>query len=128
MPSLIYAQEGCSLGSLKGGYGFSITGQNLAANVSYALIGRFVADGSGKFTGLALQNVSGKVSKPPFHGTYTIDPDCTGAATIALGDDTAHLYFVLTQNGTQLYIVDSDEQVIETGTATKQSVKPGLKQ
>ena len=80
-------RQDCSLQSLKGCFGFTITGALIPPNVF-----------TGPLTGIALTNFDGHGSLtqvdtvsvngfPPIigrsaQGTYTVNPDCTGSATI----------------------------------------------
>lgn len=114
------AQE-CSLGSLAGAYGFTLAGTNVGLGVQFAIGGRFTADGEGKFHGNGTESVSGQVFRTSFTGTYEIDAECTGSATLTFeGGDNAHLDFVLVSSGDEVMLIDSDSGTVETGVAKKQ--------
>ncbi len=115
------AQEECSNRSLKGGYGFSVTGTNVELNVQFAITGRFLADGEGHFTGKATQSVAGNVDHTTFQGAYVVNSDCSGTALFQFQSGVnATLDFVLVRHGTEIYIMDADNGTIETGSAKKQ--------
>jgi hypothetical protein len=115
------AQDQCSSQTLKGGYGFSVTGTNTELNVQFAIMGRFLADGAGHFTGKATQSVAGHVDHTTFQGAYIVNADCSGTALFQFQSGvSATLDFVLAKEGTEVYIMDADNGTIETGTAKKQ--------
>jgi hypothetical protein len=118
------AKDKCSNNDLRGSFGFTLTGNNIAAGVQYALTGRFVADGNGHFTGGATQSVSGAIGRFKFQGAYSVTPDCSGTAVLDFGDGgaTANLDFVLANDGKDVFIIDSNNGTVETGIAKKQFV------
>jgi hypothetical protein len=121
-----YAQDGptCSTASLKGSFGFTISGTNNFFG-QFAFSGRFAADGRGNITsGTGTESVAGDVvSGVPFIGSYTINADCTGKAIITFvrsdNQQQAGLNFTLVNNGKGIMFMSSDQQTIETGTAQK---------
>ena len=129
-----YAQDddapSCSTNSLKGAFGFQITGTNNFFG-PFAFSGRFAADGKGNITsGTGTESVAGDVvSGVPFIGTYTINADCTGKAVIVFvrsdNQQQAGLNFTLVNDGQGLFFMSSDQQTIETGIAQKIFVKKG---
>ena len=118
----------CSNHSLKGAFGFQITGTNNFFG-PFAFSGRFAADGNGNITsGTGTESVAGDVvSGVPFIGTYTINADCTGKAVITFvrsdNQQQAGLNFTLVDDGHGILFMSSDQQTIETGTAQKISGK-----
>jgi hypothetical protein len=115
------AQDECSNKSLKGGYGFNVSGTNVGLNVQFAITGRFLPDGNGHFTGKATQSVAGHVDHTTFDGTYTVNSDCSGTAVFQFQSGIkATLDFILVKNATEIYIIDADNGTIETGSAKKQ--------
>lgn len=121
-----YAQDEptCSIASLKGSFGFTISGTNNFFG-QFAFSGRFAADGRGNITsGTGTESVAGDVvSGVPFIGSYTINADCTGKAIITFvrsdNQQQAGLNFTLVNNGKGIMFMSSDQQTIETGTAQK---------
>lgn len=118
----------CNLSSLKGSFGFQISGNNNFFG-PFAFSGRFTADGKGNLTsGTGTESVAGDVvSGVPFIGTYTINADCTGSAIVTFirsdNQQQAGLDFTLVNDGKGLLFMSSDEQTTETGTAQKVFVK-----
>jgi len=114
----------CSNASLKGSFGFTISGNNNFFG-PFAFSGRFAADGKGNITsGSGTESIAGDVvSGVPFIGTYTISPDCTGHAIITFvrsdNQQQAGLDFTMVNDGKGIMFMSSDEQTTETGTAQK---------
>lgn len=114
------AQNKCSAKSLHGSYGFTVTGTNVAANVQFAVTGKFAADGNGHFTGAGIQSVAGKIEKVPFNGSYTIGADCLGGAEFVFGSGArSNLAFILVDDGAEVLIMAGDQGTVETGVAKK---------
>lgn len=118
----------CSNNNLSGGYGFTITGTTTNLN-QYSLVGRFVSDGKGSVTGTTVQAVNGSISRPAFTGTYTVNSDCTGTASLTFDyGGTAPLEFVIVDDGKTVTIIVAGENGSggqnEVGTATRQFTKP----
>jgi len=126
LSAVAYAQNepACSNASLKGSFGFTISGTNNFFG-PFAFSGRFASDGRGNITsGSGTESVAGDVvSGVPFIGTYTINADCTGKAVITFvrsdNQQQAGLDFTIVNNGKGIMFMSSDQQTIETGTAQK---------
>ena len=114
--------EDCSNESLEGAFGFIVSGTNVAANVSFAISGRFVADGQGSFTGTASESTAGNIAQHyPITGSYTVAADCTGSAEFLFPSGaSAHLTFALVSDGNEIIILDVDTGSVEYGSAKKQ--------
>lgn len=121
-------EPACSASSLKGAFGFQISGNNNFFG-PFAFSGRFTADGKGNITsGSGTESIAGDiVSGVPFIGTYTINADCTGKAVIVFvrsdNQQQAGLDFTLVDDGKGILFMSSDQQTTETGTAQKIFVK-----
>ena len=115
--------QGCTNASLKGAFGFQITGTNLALG-PFAFNGRFTADGNGNLpSGDGIEAFQGFLFDVPFIGTYVVNTDCTGTADILfIRSDAqihAHLRFTLTHGGKDILFISVDRGTIETGVAQK---------
>ena len=85
--------------SFKGTYGFSVVvGANVAVGLSLATF-----DGKGNFKGTQKLNVSGHIVTSPIYGTYTINPNGTGTATVTFTEPDG----TTTQSGIDLVILDA---------------------
>lgn len=116
-----YSQPGCSNGFLEGAYGFTVSGINVTAGAQFALTGRFVADGKGHFSGEGTDAAGPNTGRTTFKGQYNVQSDCTGSATfIFASGTTAILGFVLVNDGNEVFIIDADSGVVETGVAKRQ--------
>jgi hypothetical protein len=113
----------CSNESLRGQFGFKITGTNLAIG-PFAFIGRFEADGLGNIIGKGTEAIPQGIFRPPFSAVYTVQPDCTGVAILTFtateNAAQARLDFVIVDDGNEIIFLDSDRGVIESGEAKKQ--------
>jgi len=114
----------CTLKSAQGTYGFALPG-NIGGVGVIAAGGFTTFDGaggqSGKFsvTSLAASN------QFTFNGTYTVNPDCTGTATLTItpavfGFNTFHLSGIGTDKDKEIKWLITDAGVVIAGTLTKQ--------
>jgi hypothetical protein len=78
-----WAQESCSVASLKGQYVFTGRGfiEAVQPGVQRMHYGVFVFDGTGKFVGKQSSSRGGKIGREKLEGTYTLESDCTGTMT-----------------------------------------------
>jgi hypothetical protein len=74
----------CSLAGTAGKYGLTLTGTLILPTgpVPIAAVVRATLDAAGNATGAESRNVGGGFADETFTGTYTVNPDCTGTATI----------------------------------------------
>jgi hypothetical protein len=73
----------CSNATLEGTFVTFEAGSTMKGNelVPYAGVG-YVKNANGKADGRATYIVNGEIAPPePYHGEYTVNPDCTGTAT-----------------------------------------------
>src|SRR5215216_2195014 len=75
----------CSLSTLKGSYGYLISGAvfdssdpTFNTHFPFAGLGRVTFDGQGNATGTELVNFAGFFIDRVYTGTYTVNEDCTG--------------------------------------------------
>jgi hypothetical protein len=120
-PLLLFAYGAhaeCATNTLQGEYGFTVHGRTLSPDgtTSTALIdgvGKATFDGMGNLTGGESTVLNGvKVSGGPANaafstgetGTYTVDADCTGVATLDLGPGgTRTASLVITRRGQAIH-------------------------
>lgn len=114
------APAACSTRALAGAYGFSFSGTNVRTG-SYAIVGRFVADGKGRYEGAAAQSVSGRVFRNTISGSYTVLADCTGTSSLEFKGAPAavNLSFVIVSGGEEVLLMSTDSGTIETGVAKR---------
>ena len=74
----------CSLAGTAGKYGFTLTGTVILPTgpVPIAAVGRATLDAAGNASGTESRSVGGGFADETFTGTYTVNSDCTGTATI----------------------------------------------
>ena len=124
------APEGCSVATLNGssgfaGDGFSTRGPvpaNISAFTPIAAIGVDTFDGAGHLSGSITVSSGGFIFSSPLSGTYTVNSDCTGSATVTEtnGGFVIHLIFVIVDNGKQLRNFDTDPGTVSFATAVRQ--------
>jgi len=107
-----------SMGSIAGGYGFTLVGSTADVNAAEEIAGGvFIADGAGKFNGTEDVNLNGTgVTSAPLNGTYG-SPDPFGRGTAMLGSNSFVYYIVDSSN---LKLMESDSAVFLTGNAFAQ--------
>ncbi len=112
---VVRADEGCSLGSLKGPY--AVAGQGtlvtslpgIPAPAPFAESSLADFDGAGGFSGKGTVNIGGAVLNITFTGTYTLNSDCTGNATINTNLGlTVHHAIVVIGGGQRFIETESD--------------------
>jgi hypothetical protein len=109
----------CTAKTLTGAYGFSVRGTNLRVG-EFAIVGHFVSDGSGSVQGSAAQTVNGTISRGAITGTYTVEADCTGTASLtATGGNKTTMNFVIVNGGADVFLLVVDPGIIESGTAKR---------
>lgn len=110
------AQDGrtCSNASLAGACGYTETGtvmvpsQNGPVAVPAAAVGRYTFDRAGNFSGTQYSSAGGNVSQDTKHGTYAVNPDCTGTLTLSIYNQAGTLLrnsvwaIVLVDNATEI--------------------------
>ena len=74
----------CSLASSAGNYGFTLTAVVILSTgpVPIAAAGRITLDAKGNVSGTESRSVGGGFADETFTGSYAVNPDCTGTATV----------------------------------------------
>src|SRR5262249_21290843 len=124
-PSVVRAQTGCSATSLSNAYGYNFSGtfyDNVGNLYFYADVGVLSADGNGQLTGSDTVSKDGVIKQQrTFTGTYTVNPNCSGSAKFQFSDGSnTTMDFALGNGGKAISFIDTDTNVIVTGTATAQ--------
>jgi hypothetical protein len=121
--------KGCSNATLKGTFaekdtGF-ITNPPPAAASLFAGVNLDTFDGKGTITATGFSSIDGTVTAQTETGTYTVNPDCTGAYEVLIspGGFTAHAFFVINDNGNEVQIIVTDPGNVITCIARKQFPK-----
>lgn len=124
-PSGTVHAAGFTVRDMRGGYGFSMITLGAVAS------GVLVADGNGNLKGQETVNVTGNSCHGTLTGSYTIDADGSGAATLFLTEDAAssakncqplatHYSLALTNGGQEILIAEQDATIVATGFAIRQ--------
>ena len=114
----------CTQASLEGSWGFTLSGTLIPApgvRLPVAAVGRFAIDRSGSVSGRDTTSVDGRIFPETFEGTATVNPDCTGSATITssvLG--VSEFDFVLTTKRREILLIRKDPGTVIFGSAQQQ--------
>lgn len=118
--------------SLSGGYSFADSGETLGpASIKFAEVGVLTFDGAGGFRGNAAMNDGGTICTATVTGTYSINPDGSGSATLIQTPDAAsgtrgcttisfQVALALSGAGAQVQFVETSSTEIASGLALKQ--------
>jgi hypothetical protein len=121
--------ERCDLRTLRGAYGYLISGgvndssdPTFHTHVFFAGLGRVVFDGRGNHSGTEIVNLASHFIDRVYTGTYTVNPDCTGIlrrTEVPLSNTIVR--FVIVDGGKQVFFmqVDNADPAIN-GMAVKQ--------
>ncbi len=118
--------------SLSGGYSFADSGETLGpASIKFAEVGVITFDGAGGLKGNATMNDGGTICTATVTGTYSINPDGSGSATVIQTPDPAstargcttitfQIALALSGGGAQVQFVETSATEIASGLALKQ--------
>jgi len=118
--------KGCSNASLRGSFGFTNTGTNLALPPPFAgpiaQIGRQTFDGRGNTHATTTLSANGNILSATAEGTYVVNPHCTGSMTLFVSPFgvTVNADFVIDDDGAELRAIITDAGAIETLVFKKQ--------
>jgi hypothetical protein len=106
----LQAQAQCTNTNLNGALFYTLSGtiKSGTANVSYQELGKVTADGSGGLSGTTTTSIAGVLATLPVTGSYAIQANCSGTATLTTTANTAQLTLQLINGGgTTLALVTS---------------------
>ena len=114
----------CTDHSARGTYGFALLG-TISSIGLVSTGGATTFDGEGNQFGRFTVTSTGSVDEFTFTGRYTVNPDCSGTATLNItpflfGHGVVHLNAVGTNNRTELKWLVTDPGIFLAGTLTKQ--------
>ena len=73
----------CSLSNAAGNYGYTSSGTIVNPAVGpFTAVGHVTLTESGSFSGAQTTSIAGNLVAETLQGTYTVNPDCTGTATV----------------------------------------------
>ncbi len=117
-------KRACTLESARGTYAFALVG-SMAAAGAVSTSGTSTFDGEGHDTGRFAITTFGTNQQFTFSGTYTVNPDCTGGATLTVtptmfGYSVVHFDAVRVNDGNEIKWLITDPGIVVAGTLTKQ--------
>lgn len=105
-----HAADRCTAATFKGNYGFTFSGffqdQGVDRPISGIGIGTF--DGQGNSSATVTASFDGVLSTFPWTGTYSVNPDCTGALTATPGMGLVSFSIVVVRSGSEVFGEASD--------------------
>ena len=108
----------CSFRTSAGNFGFTLTGVVILTTgpVPIAAVGRAALEASGNVTGTESRSVGGGFADETFTGTYTVNADCTGTATLKFYESgqlvrTSVLSIVFDSNAREIRMVQKSLQL-----------------
>ena len=116
----------CSNATVRGEYGFTISGQILGGPAAGPVTGVAMTsfDGQGNLTQVDHVLVNGNppaVQWRPATGTYTLNADCTGTMELDFtdGSPSLHLSIVVVRRGREIHTVVGDPGIATTSLGIK---------
>lgn len=120
MDKLVGATE-CSNELLRGMYGYNQFGSAIVGGAIGAA-GTIEFDGNGAIVGDETLNADGSISSQHFTGIYIVRSDCAMTATLYYDSrPPRHLAGAVANAGSDLFFIDSDNMVVQSGTAVRQA-------
>lgn len=117
--SIVVAQGVATCNDLvvKNSYSFESTGTVMGTG-QVAAAGRLTLNGTGSISGTETLSLDGTIhASISVTGTYTINSNCTGSATLtAAGLSAMHFNLVVVNGGKELMAVETDPNTIVSGT------------
>lgn len=116
----------CSNTSLRGSFGFTNSGTNLALPAPFggpiAQIGRQTFDGRGQTQATTTLSANGNIFGATAEGSYLVNADCTGSLTLHVSPagSTVNADFVIDDDGKEIRALVTDEGAIESIVFKKQ--------
>lgn len=115
-----HAEEGCSIATLQGAYGFYRSGAT--PDGPLAAVGIATFDGKGSTTARQTirkngVTISDLFTDPPLTGLYQVDPDCAGRFLTTDGSVFAHI--VIVDEGKELFGISLSDDNTVTGVWKK---------
>jgi len=75
--------NGCSMSDVAGNYGYTSSGTIVTPPVgAFATVGHVTFGPTGTLTGSQTTSIAGNFFNETVSGTYSVNPDCTGTATV----------------------------------------------
>jgi hypothetical protein len=110
----------CSNGTFNGSFGFTNTGTIVGVG-DFAAVGLLSADGQGNLGGSITRSVNGVISRLTFTGTYSVNLDCTGSATLTFSSgQIVHRDFVIVDDGKEVRGISTDSGTVVIVNLRKQ--------
>jgi hypothetical protein len=114
----------CSVRSISGNYGMTVTASNLIApgtSIPIVAVGLVNFDGDGRLTGIATTSFGGNVGSDSVTGTYTVESNCTGTFSVTFSNGfTINHNLVVVDEGKEIIFIQTDQGTVTTGRFRRQ--------
>jgi len=105
--------KGCTNATVQGTFAYTSGGSITAPPEiagPFVEVGTQTFDGHGNTTASITASQNGNIIPLTVVGTYTVNPDCTGTATLQVSpiDVTVHLSFVVADGGNEFQAIETD--------------------
>jgi hypothetical protein len=122
--TIIGGASTCTNATIAGSYGYTLSGwifTTAGAELPFADSGNLASDEKGNLSGSSTYGLDGSIQPRTLTGTYSVNSDCTGTATLKdnLGN-TAGLNLLIAENGRSFQLVQSDNSTAVSGSAIAQ--------
>ncbi len=114
----------CSTAMVSGTYFYLLGGTVVSGSraVSYAELGKLVADGNGNVSGQSFASTGGTQTNNSLVGTYEIQSNCAGSIGLTVNSQfTETLTFQVVNNGQGVVLAISSSSAVVVGTAYRQT-------
>lgn len=123
----VHAQANFTNASVEGYYAGYANGSVVTPQgfVPFVSVVNTIFDGKGNLSGTQTLNLGGQVIRRTASGTYKVNPDGTGSATIAVSfppNTVAPVDLVLSDNGRQMTLVQTDNTAVLSAILIKSFV------
>ena len=112
----VQAQVSCTSASFQGAFGYTFTGLTGVNALPFAAVGRLMADGQGRVSGVETDSSNGEIFQRTYTGTYKVNPDCTGSE---VSNDnfgkTVKCDFVIVADGNEIQVIETDTNTAVVG-------------
>ena len=123
-------QQRCSNSDFQGSFGWAAAGSEPTRTGEIMPVitsGHISADGKGHFSGTNTVSLNGLIAHQTITGTYTVNPDCTGQATVhyvtldqEVPPEDVQVEFVLVDEAREIRFIRTDPNSTFAGNARKQ--------
>ncbi len=116
----------CGTSSIGGTYGFAVdgfgieVGKKLGSAVPVAVAGTYTFFADGTVKRVFTISASGEIGDATDSGSYTVNPDCTGSASINTPFGVETIKLTIIQGGKAVYFINATTGIVLAGRMERQ--------